>query len=293
MAIDITAGFPEHWQPSARAGGAVDWGAAGVSKKYVLLITGRCGSTNLAELLGGRRICGQPAEYFNELYVSEYPEAQASRNLLGYISNLAATRNAGGIFGFKIDFWRLEALDRLVDFDALFPSSDTRLFVMTRRDIVAQAYSFAVARATGQWHEVGGTGGGVREHVPDDGALWREALLIASAETGLAGFLRARGRSAEALCYEDLLAGPDAMLSRIFGALAVEGAGADQSSGYQSVLPSTKGPVRKIRYSSRDDQIKTFRSRYGTLLADLEQQRHCLSWHEMAGRLTAEHGLVL
>ena len=147
-------GFPAHWrQLDAVAQISVDWRAEGVDIPYVFLITGRCGSTHLASLLTESRACGEPSEFFNPDWMPNFPEAGMANDLGEYILRLVRARSGNRRFGFKIDHWRWDVLRSLVDVEQLLPVAKSVFFLMTRQDIVAQAHSFAVARATNSWHE--------------------------------------------------------------------------------------------------------------------------------------------
>jgi len=262
-----------------------DWHAAGVEKTYIILVTGRCGSTHLAELLKSTHLCGEPSEYFNELYLPHYAEAAKAADLRDYIRRIAASYSSNGCFGFKIDYWRLEALRSLVDFDALFPSSATTHFLMTRQDIVSQAYSFAVARATGNWHETS-EATTEREYLPEDREIWLELLLIAAGESGLAHALSSSRRTAIRLTYEEMVQDRQGIVGKVLDALRIE--------HETIVMPDArKGEVRQIAYKARDAHVSEFRTKYVDAIAVLEEQRECLSWQNMTAKLEAEYGITV
>ena len=172
----VRSGFPAHWRPMDRADASrLNWQAEGVDLPYVILITGRCGSTHLASMLAASGACGQPMEYFNEMYLPDLNEAARAQSIGDYIARLARARSSNRRFGVKIDHWRWERLRTFVDVDALFPHGQSVFFLMTRDDVVAQAYSFATARATGIWHEQAGAPvSDERSYAPSDAELLRE-----------------------------------------------------------------------------------------------------------------------
>jgi LPS sulfotransferase NodH len=283
--IDLLKHFPSHWQAWEKCA-AVDWAGANVSRKYFILTTGRSGSTHLADLLLGTRRVGWPLEYFNEASLAKLDEAQAAESFCNYLQRLASTRSSGGVFGFKIDIWRLESLLSLINFPNIFPPSDTALVVMTREDKVDQAYSFAVARSTGAWHSVDADNAR-REHMPSDVELWMELLLIAAAEARIERYLDLSKRNALRVTYEGLIEDRDATLSAIFRHIGVTEA------------PQEKRPVpeqfavQPIAYSRREEVSKVFKAKFARILGDLQNVTADFNRESICQRLYDDYGLKL
>jgi len=255
----VRSGFPAHWETIDRAdAGRFNWQSAGVDLPYVILITGRCGSTHLASMLAASGACGEPMEYFNEMYLPGLPEAASAGSVGEYIGHLARSRSSNRRFGMKIDHWRWERLRAFVDVEMLFPHGRSAFFLMTRDDMVVQAYSFATARATGIWHEhAGAPVSSERSYAPSDAELLRELTLIALGETGLARYLEQSKRPALRLTYENLMSDPEGVLRQIGQALAVGPITRD-------VPASTRSNVRRISYARRDERIMDFKTRFAS-----------------------------
>lgn len=283
--IDLLQHFPAHWEPLVKCS-SIDWGAANVDRKYYILTTGRSGSTHLVDLLLATRKVGWPQEYFNEGSFKNLEEAHESKNFCDYIQAVAERRQSGRCFGFKIDIWRLESLLQLVHFPVLFPPSDTALLVMTRKDKVEQAYSFAVARAMSVWHSVGKENV-ERDHVPSDEELWKEINLVCQAEARIERYVRLSGRNAMRFTYEDLIASREHILERCLAHIGVE-----PDVKHHKPVPE-EFAVRKISYNGRDRRIDQFSAKFETLLSEIGDIHEDYEWKTLSARLWNEFGLSL
>ncbi len=281
-------GFPAHWrEPDAGSQPSIDWGVEGVDIPYVFLISGRCGSTHLASLLTESRACGEPSEYFNPDWMPNFPEAEMANSLGEYILHLVRTRSGNRRFGFKIDYWRWEALRSLVEVEQLLPVATSVCFLMTREDIVAQAHSFAVARATNVWHEYADVRSlKPQDYAPTDDEILREMSLIAQCETGWARYLERSGRSAMRLTYEQLMQDPEALLRRVGERLALEPRWLDK-------LALAVSRVRRHEYARREEQIDGLKRRLAHELAFLDTCRDNFCYEEFNRLVLERHGLDL
>jgi LPS sulfotransferase NodH len=290
MTSDVSPrdGFPPHWrQLGARSLCSLDWQTESVDIPYVFLISGRCGSTHLASLLTESRACGQPSEYFNPDWMPNFPEARMANSLGEYIHYLVRARSSNRRFGFKIDHWRWEVLRSVVDVEQLFPVAKSVFFFMTRQDIVAQAHSFAVARATNIWHEYAGASSlKSQDYIPtDDEILW-EMSLIAHAETGLSRYLERSGRPAMRLTYEQLMEDQEGLLWRVGKRLALE-------PGWLDKLAVVVPRVRRHEYTRREEQIEGLKRRLARELAFLDTCRHDFRYEEFNRLVLEMRGLDL
>lgn len=283
--IDLVQHFPSHWEPLVKCA-SIDWGAANVDRKYYILTTGRSGSTHLVDLLLATRRVGWPQEYFNEGSFKNLTEAHESSSFCNYIQAVAERRQSGGCFGFKIDIWRLESLLQLVHFPVLFPPSDTALLVMTRKDKVEQAYSFAVARAMSVWHSVG-KDTVERDHIPSDEDLWKEINLVCEAEARIERYIRLSGRDALRFTYEDLIASREEILQRCLSHIGIE-----PNVKHHKPVPE-EFAVRKISYNGRDRRIAEFKSKFDPVLNEIEDIQEGYDWKAVSARLLDEFNLSL
>ena len=146
---------------------------------YLICATPRTGSTLLCGLLSSSGVAGRPASYFNRRGLHRYaddwriPRPRDGRIDERYVrAALAAGRTSNGVFGGRI---MAETLPELIDdLGAADPQAATDLELLStyfgrlgfvhlrRRDVVAQAVSWAKSLQTHFWHpgeavEPGGT----------------------------------------------------------------------------------------------------------------------------------------
>lgn len=123
---------------------------AGVNQVAITIITGRCGSSLLAEI---STLCGfgTGAEIFFELPRSTFAEIAPPDNPSDYVSRLIRYEQRNGILSFQITPQRLRPLDQILPLEFLrsFGAVPSIIF---RRNIFAQAISYFNAIATGLWH---------------------------------------------------------------------------------------------------------------------------------------------
>ena len=224
-------------------------------------------------------------EYFNETYIPDLDEAARARSIGEYIAHLARSRSSNRRFGLKIDHWRWQRLRSFVDVEALFPHGRSAFFLMTREDIVAQAYSFATARATRIWHEhTEAPVSNERSYVPSDAELLREMTLIALGETGLARYLQESQRPVLRLTYENLMSETEGVLRQIGEALAVGAIRWDRPA-------PTLSSVRRINYSRRDERIMDFKTRFASEIEFVVRRRQDFPYAVCRTLVLKTHGI--
>lgn len=126
--------------------------AAGISRRYVIGMTGRCGSTWLATALQQIPNCGNPQEFMSDEFTPFALKSTSARDLPGYYQSVFTRFKTGETFGFKIDGMRLGWLSSLCDVERSFGGGSTQWIDMRRLNIVQQAFSFARAKKSGVWH---------------------------------------------------------------------------------------------------------------------------------------------
>lgn len=126
---------------------------AGVSQVAITIITGRCGSSLLAEI---STFCGfgTGSEIFFELPRSTFVEIAAPDNPSDYVAKLIRFEQRNGILSFQITPQRLRPFDQIVPLEFL-RSFGAVPSIVFRRNIFAQAISYFNAIATGLWHSTG------------------------------------------------------------------------------------------------------------------------------------------
>lgn len=278
--FDAAFGAPP---PPGRAG-APDWDALGVRVPYVVLMTGRCGSTWLMHLLRDTGLVGTPHEFFNEGGIPHFNAPIGARDAVGYLAGLAGRHAASGRFGFEIDVWRFFQLVPHIDVARCFPAGRGVVFWMTRRDILAQAYSFAAAKANGRWHVFAGAGTGApaAPHAePEDAAIWQEIHRILLREQRMEGYLRAEGIAAHPLAYEDLVADRRMVLARVLDLLGVPPEAAIATT------TATADRTERIRYDGKHEFLCRFAHRHRALFERVVAERSVLDPADLARALGA------
>lgn len=187
--LDLSSAFPAH--PDLR--------------NYMIVITGRCGSTWLGRMLEDLRIIGAPKEWFNTEGLPALYRKREATGLEDYVRKTAALHP---VFGFQVNPARLFHLEELVDFPKTF--AGFAMIDLRRRDFVAQAVSFARARKSGKWHNVEGPPPEV-----SDREVWEMIRNIIGSEQRIDKWYVKRQLSPLRLVYEDILADRDAVILRI------------------------------------------------------------------------------
>jgi len=124
--------------------------SAGVDRLYFSIITGRSGSTYLADVCRGLGF-GQGEEPFNELPLGVLEEAEPDRRFDRFLRQTLSNSVIHGTAYYQISIPRLKHLLELVPMEELINEVD--LFTaVKRRNILSQAISFHNAQRTGLWH---------------------------------------------------------------------------------------------------------------------------------------------
>ena len=190
-----------------------DWSRYGISRLYIIVMTGRSGSTWLQHLIEDTKLAGAPAEYFNETSIRFYMKAAGASSPGDYLDALARTYSSNKTFGFKINPDRLFWLQELLDLDAIFTRQGCRWFFMNRVDFVRQAYSFLIAKNSGKWHSYanGGSGESLPRPLPDDPEwfdreMWKAIEDIIRQEQHIWTYFHEKDIVPVSYSYEDMLA---------------------------------------------------------------------------------------
>jgi LPS sulfotransferase NodH len=193
---------------------------------YLICATPRSGSTLLCGLLDSSGVAGHPASYFNRKTLDAYAgEWRISRRRDGRIDEefVRAARTAGktsnGVFGGRI---MAETLPELIgdlaatgsapaatEADLLTAQFGRLRFVhLRRRDVVAQAVSFAKALQTHFWHPGEAVLPGGQDPHYDEGLIGELVATIERFEADWAAWFTAQQIAPCEVTYEDLAADP-------------------------------------------------------------------------------------
>jgi trehalose 2-sulfotransferase len=136
-------------------------------KNYLICFGERSGSTMLISLLRKTNVMGRPDEFINPRGVMQrYVGLCGARDIDGYFSYLRAQwSTSNGVFGMKTAFLDFAPVlnEDLVD----YLLSPVHYIYLTRQDILRQAVSLALAKATGIWYASAKAGPPVATTEPD------------------------------------------------------------------------------------------------------------------------------
>ena len=192
---------------------------------YLVCATPRTGSTLLCGLLTSSGVAGRPASYFNRRSLQQYaddwlvPRPPDERIDETYVrAALVAGTTANGVFGGRI---MAETLPELLgDLAAHAPGAKTEVdllgahfgrleFVhLRRRDVVAQAVSWAKALQTHFWHPGEAVEPGGQDPRYDEVLIGRLVATIETFEADWTSWFAAHGIVPCEVIYEELAADP-------------------------------------------------------------------------------------
>lgn len=263
-----------------------DWREHGVSIPYVIFIAGRCGSTLLTHLLKASGLCGIPDEFFNNSHY--YNVFVRAKTFSEYFSGVVRMHSSHGRFGFQIDPLRFVHLKQSIDFFNVFPRPTTPLFWMTRRDIVAQAWSFAKAKITGVWHahQLGLVTDVADKRIVTDRDIWREIALILHSEQMMENFFSEYSLDPCRIDYEMLVADRNATVIRVMQRLDCP------VTGVIDFLARRHEGTERLIYPDRDAFIARFIAKFQVELEEIEIRRKALDVGKLQKRLAAEFGIL-
>lgn len=125
--------------------------SVGVEQIHVSVISGRCGSTFLSHLCEQVGF-GKGEEPFNEWPEEGLRRIAAPDRFDDFLRFVLKSSSISGRSYLQVDAFRLKAIRHLLPpVDSPFPDA-TKITVILRRNIVAQAISYVNAEVTGLWH---------------------------------------------------------------------------------------------------------------------------------------------
>lgn len=185
---------------------------------YVICFVNRSGSNLLAAALRSTGAMGAPAEFFNHEDLIERARRAGLTSLAQYVRQvirISATPN--GVFGTKVGAGQLLYLTR----EGIIPSilRDPVFVYVTRRDILAQAVSLAIARQTGRWAST--LPGNGTEPTYDPEMVIANLRWISESQALFEYYFTLHRLRPLRFCYEDLEASVDEPVARIAAALGL------------------------------------------------------------------------
>lgn len=176
-----------------------------------ICFTQRSGSSLLAELLASTGELPQAKGNFSWQVIVKHSKRNKYGSFEQYCASLVWLRRGNGFFACKASAAQLSFLTK----EKLIPKvfAAPRFIHLRRRDVLAQAISFVIARQTGQWNirkQVK-----AEEPVYDAAAIAARVRAIAAANAWFEDYFALFGFPVFEVVYEDLAADPAATISDI------------------------------------------------------------------------------
>ena len=265
----------------------VDWRTLGIEQKYIIFITGRCGSTWLSRILADAKLFGRPDEFFNESFAEYFCRAQSISTFRDYLRSVVTTFKGLRQFGFELDPLRYCAIARIADFGNVFCEPPSVSFWITRADILSQAYSFAIAKKTGRWHilsESPSKSDTAREDITDQ-ALWVEILLILEQEAYMVREFKALRIEPIPITYEQIVADKYAAITLIMSALGIG------PLEITTFLHSMRDRTQQLSYGLKHDALAGFQERNWNLFKPILTSRNSLDLDRIRAELSDQFSM--
>jgi LPS sulfotransferase NodH len=200
-----------------------------IHRSLIICFVPRSGSTFLAGLLTSTGLAGKPFEFF----ATTFEEERKAQGLETDEEHIESVRRQGvtanATFGCKLTYpelqdlvGRLRRIDGGVrgDVPLIASAFPAPVFVwMRRRDVVAQAVSWARALQTQQWHA---TERAVRAPDFDFDVIHRCVARIPREEAAWMDWFSSNGVGAAQVFYEEVLADPRSEVARVVRLLGLE-----------------------------------------------------------------------
>ena len=202
--------------------------SASVSVRYAICSTPRSGSHFLGQLLYGVGKMGCPLEYFNRSNIVHWEErARAARaqSLLPFLTSIRTSPN--GCFGIKAHYTHLKTLTQHIPLENFV--ADYAHIHIVRRDLIAQAVSFARADQTGEWISRSKASGVTATY--DRGLIQRCLVEVARQNASWDCLFQAFGIRPLVVEYESLAADPPGIIRAVAAFLGIELAADDPIPG--------------------------------------------------------------
>jgi LPS sulfotransferase NodH len=175
------------------------------SIKYAICSTPRSGSHFLGQMLYGTGRMGCPLEYFHRGNVVRWQERATTAGAADLVPFLFGIRtSANGCFGLKAHFPHLRTLARHIPLDE-FVTGYAHVHIV-RRDLLAQAISFARAQQTNDWISRSATGG--RRPVYDASLIRHCLIELARQNASWEHLFHGFGLTPLVVTYESLVVDP-------------------------------------------------------------------------------------
>lgn len=231
-------------------------GSPAVRLRYGILSAPRSGSTLLARGLFRTGLAGDPHEYLNPAAITAYQAGQAGGparlEVREYLRRIESRRTSpNGYFGIKAHYFHLARLGATEKSRAQivqgFLKGTDRLILITRRDKLAQAVSYYIAKASGRWtteHEKYLPPGVQHTWNFDPVAIGRCLQRTTADEAGWRNALAVAGLPYIEVVFEDLIASYQTTMEKVAAYLGID---IDMSRDIPAVGPTTDACAADLR----------------------------------------------
>jgi LPS sulfotransferase NodH len=248
--------------------------AAGVSQSYIIVMTGRSGSTWLASALKSVTGAGNPHEYFSEEALPYYSRKVDGQSLNDLVTDMFRRHKTGQTFGFKIDPRRLKSLSAFVDVASTFDPAHTAWIDMRRWNLVKQAFSFARARRSGRWHVFEGKAvEGAPTPAVTDEEVWTNLTAILKQERAIETFYRRNAIFPLKIVYEEIYDSKPDILMRVLYEI-------DPNRDWPDI-GQIKGATQKLASDEDAAEELAFLKRHRALVARIMRERDTIRPEEL------------
>lgn len=235
------------------------------SANYVILFTPRSGSTWLTEILTETDLMGIPDEFFNCALIpgtlSNFPPTSPRQ----YVEWVKKFTQRGGVFGTQITYFDLLLVEECLDFfEAIAPKN---VFVLSRKDFVAQAVSLYIATETQYFHSHDLPSSKAVDFDGEKIKTWCKHIL--QQEYGIETVIRHRSLSPYRFTYEELLVNTHQAVLSLIG--VVHG-----DTAYPHSIVGT-GKLKKIATTKNAEFAQLFNREYFDFVAFWTNHRGTMS----------------
>ena len=231
----------------------------------VLATTARSGSHMLGHLLYSTGRLGFPLEYVNPANLRRWKDLLTTKDLdttLDRLKRLRTTPN--GVFSIKMHYPQFQQFNGLPHLERCFPGA---VFVLlSRRALVKQAVSYAIAEQTGVW--IDGQRGNGRSPTYNFDLIARCLNNIVVENAAWRYFLNATGRRFVELEFESMKENLADAVNSVFKLL-----GESPVNARGNLEPQT----RPQTHSMTEDWVSRFVSQYGHSLSKIVEPRSLFS----------------
>lgn len=256
----------------------MNWKKMNVDKPYAIIMTGRSGSTFLAQQINNLEKYGNPREFFSESQIKHLKQSTNINDFTQYLEHIVNTNSQNGYFGFEIDAQRFFWLNELINIKDLIQSKESIPTIwLTRQDLVSQAYSFATAKSTGVWHKYSSNSGdtssteasGKNKSINDE-LIWKELILLLKWEQKIEQLFANCNTPPLRITYEQLICDQVTTLARV---LIQIGLNLDEVKQSLVALNKDNQTTNKLQYSEKNQILTSFNAKYANLLNQIYQNR--------------------